>query len=67
MDAGVAPIDIETRKRKEEIRQKEAQARAVADHGELALIAVEGSQKDMHDRITLRRPMLQVSISASRV
>ncbi|KAM7470155.1 hypothetical protein LguiA_008338 [Lonicera macranthoides] len=65
VDAGVAPIDIETRKRKEEIRQKEAQARAVADHGELALIAVEGSQKDMHDRITLRRPMLQVVRLAS--
>lgn len=67
MDAGVAPIDIETRQRKEEIRQKEAQARAVAEHGELALIAVEGSQKDTHDRITLRRPMLQVSISSSHV
>lgn len=60
MDAGVAPIDIETRKLKEEIRLKDVQARAVAEHGELALISVDGPQSVKHERITLRPPMLQV-------
>ncbi|PWA64584.1 transducin/WD40 repeat-like superfamily protein [Artemisia annua] len=32
VDAGVAPIDIETKRRKEEMKQKEAQARAVSEH-----------------------------------
>ncbi|RZC91105.1 hypothetical protein C5167_028941 [Papaver somniferum] len=36
VDAGVAPIDIETKRRTEEINMKEAQARAVSEHGELA-------------------------------
>uniref|UniRef100_M4CZZ3 Uncharacterized protein n=1 Tax=Brassica campestris TaxID=3711 RepID=M4CZZ3_BRACM len=40
VDAGVSEIDIETMKMKEEIKLKEAQARAVAEHGELALITV---------------------------
>lgn len=44
MDAGVAPIDIETKKRKEEMKLREAQARAVSEHGELALIAVDSLQ-----------------------
>lgn len=60
MDAGIAPIDIETKKLKEEMRKKEAQARAVVEHGELALIAVEGPKNDTFERIKLRPPMLQV-------
>ncbi|PPR97911.1 hypothetical protein GOBAR_AA22754 [Gossypium barbadense] len=60
VDAGIAPIDIATRKMKEEMKLKEAQARAVADHGELALISVEGPQTATQERITLRPPMLQV-------
>lgn len=62
MDAGVAPIDIETKRRKEEMKLKEVQARAVAEHGELALIAVENPQTATQERISLRPPMLQVGI-----
>ncbi|KAJ9693512.1 hypothetical protein PVL29_009459 [Vitis rotundifolia] len=65
VDAGVAPIDIETRKMKEEMKSKEAQARAVAEHGELALIAVDGPQTVTNERIALRPPMLQVVRLAS--
>lgn len=65
VDAGVAPIDIETRKMKEEMKLREAQARAVAEHGELALIAVEGTQAATQERIKLRPPMLQVVRLAS--
>lgn len=60
MDAGVAPIDLETKRKKEEMKSKEAQARAVAEHGELALIAVEGPQVVTNERVSLRPPMLQV-------
>ena len=67
MDAGVAQIDIETKKMKEEQRMKEAQARAVAEHGELALIAVDGPQASNEERISLRPPMLQVRIADVRV
>uniref|UniRef100_A0A7N1A8U7 Transducin/WD40 repeat-like superfamily protein n=1 Tax=Kalanchoe fedtschenkoi TaxID=63787 RepID=A0A7N1A8U7_KALFE len=65
VDAGIAPIDIETKKLKEEMRKKAAQAKAVAEHGELALIAVEGPKIDIHERIKLRPPMLQVVRLAS--
>ncbi|CAN6554369.1 unnamed protein product [Malus baccata var. baccata] len=65
VDAGVAPVDIETRKRKEEMKQKEAQSRALAEHGELALIAAEGPQSVTQERIALRPPMLQVVRLAS--
>ncbi|KAF5180895.1 Tset complex member tstf [Thalictrum thalictroides] len=65
VDAGVAPIDIETKKRKEEMKLKESQARAVAEHGELALIAVDGPQTVTQERISLRPPMLQVVRLAS--
>lgn len=63
VDAGVSEIDIETRKMKEEMKLKELQARAVAEHGELALITVEGAQSAKQERISLRPPMLQVDIS----
>ncbi|XP_031102300.1 uncharacterized protein LOC116006159 [Ipomoea triloba] len=65
VDAGVAPIDIETKRRKEEMQQKELQARAVAEHGELALITVESKQTTSQERIALRPPMLQVVRLAS--
>lgn len=65
VDAGVAPIDIETKKKKEEIKLKEQQARAVALHGDLALIAVDGPKADANERISLRPPMLQVVRLAS--
>ncbi|KAG5394378.1 hypothetical protein IGI04_024341 [Brassica rapa subsp. trilocularis] len=65
VDAGVSEIDIETMKMKEEIKLKEAQARAVAEHGELALITVEGAQNAKQERILLRPPMLQVVRLAS--
>ncbi|TYH57605.1 hypothetical protein ES332_D08G101000v1 [Gossypium tomentosum] len=65
VDAGIAPIDIETRKMKEETKLKEAQTRAVAEHGELALISVEGPQTATQERRTLRPPMLQVVRLAS--
>ncbi|EOY32225.1 Transducin/WD40 repeat-like superfamily protein isoform 2 [Theobroma cacao] len=65
VDAGVAPMDIETRKMKEEMKLKEAQARAVAEHGELALITVDGPQTATQERITLRPPILQVVRLAS--
>lgn len=61
MDAGVTQIDIDTKKMKEEQKMKEAQARAVAEHGELALITVEGPQSTTEERISLRPPMLQVN------
>ncbi|CAJ1871746.1 unnamed protein product [Sphenostylis stenocarpa] len=65
VDAGVAQIDIETKKMKEEQKMKAAQARAVAEHGELALITVEGPQSAKEERIALRPPMLQVVRLAS--
>ncbi|KAH0870313.1 hypothetical protein HID58_077335 [Brassica napus] len=65
VDAGVSEIDIETMKMKEEIKLKEVQARAVAEHGELALITVEGAQSAKQERILLRPPMLQVVRLAS--
>ncbi|KAL2231349.1 uncharacterized protein LOC105172480 [Sesamum indicum] len=65
VDAGIAPIDIETKKRKEETRLKEAQSRAVAEHGELALITVDSQQTASQERIALRPPMLQVVRLAS--
>ncbi|XP_020210771.1 uncharacterized protein LOC109795687 [Cajanus cajan] len=65
VDAGVAQIDIETKKMKEEQKMREAQARAVAEHGELALITVEGPQSANEERIALRPPMLQVVRLAS--
>ncbi|KAG6728900.1 uncharacterized protein LOC122303981 isoform X1 [Carya illinoinensis] len=65
VDAGVAPIDIETRKIKEEMKLKDAQARAIVEHGELALITVDGPQSVAQERISLRPPMLQVVRLAS--
>ncbi|GAB4829434.1 hypothetical protein Ancab_019105 [Ancistrocladus abbreviatus] len=65
VDAGVAPIDIETKRMKEEMKLKEAQANSVAEHGELALISVDGPKVVMNEKIKLRPPMLQVVRLAS--
>lgn len=65
VDAGVSLIDVETRKIKEEMKLKDAQARAIAEHGELALITVDGPQSVTQERISLRPPMLQVVRLAS--
>ncbi|KAG2590521.1 hypothetical protein PVAP13_5NG407400 [Panicum virgatum] len=65
VDAGVAAIDIETKKRKEEMKAREAQSRAVAEHGDLALITVEAPQVTASEKVSLRPPMLQVVRLAS--
>lgn len=65
VDAGVSPIDLETKKKKEEMKAKETQARAVAEHGELALITVDSAQTVVEERVPLRSPMLQVVRLAS--
>uniref|UniRef100_A0A0V0IV33 Putative ovule protein n=1 Tax=Solanum chacoense TaxID=4108 RepID=A0A0V0IV33_SOLCH len=65
VDAGVAPIDIETKRRKEEMKLKEAQSRGITEHGELALITVDNQQSNPQERIALRPPMLQVVRLAS--
>ncbi|PKU82744.1 hypothetical protein MA16_Dca015141 [Dendrobium catenatum] len=65
VDAGIAPIDLETRRRKEEMKAKEAQSRALGEHGELALITVESSEVAINERVSLRPPMLQVVRLAS--
>ncbi|KAJ1284571.1 hypothetical protein BS78_03G214900 [Paspalum vaginatum] len=65
VDAGVAAIDIETKRRKEEMKAREAQSQAVAEHGDLALITVEAPQVTMSEKISLRPPMLQVVRLAS--
>ncbi|XP_051147314.1 uncharacterized protein LOC127262598 [Andrographis paniculata] len=65
VDAGVSRIDIETKRKKEEIRIQEAQSRAFAEHGELALISVDSLQSASEERIALRPPLLQVVRLAS--
>ncbi|KAL6545662.1 hypothetical protein OROGR_009536 [Orobanche gracilis] len=65
VDAGIAPIDIETKRRKEETQLKELQARALAEQGELALITVDGQQSKLQERVAFRPPMLQVVRLAS--
>ncbi|KAH6825903.1 Transducin/WD40 repeat-like superfamily protein [Perilla frutescens var. hirtella] len=65
VDAGIAPIDIETNRRKEEMKLREAQARAAAEHGELALLTVDSQQPVSLEKIALRPPMLQVVRLAS--
>ncbi|GJM93699.1 hypothetical protein PR202_ga10281 [Eleusine coracana subsp. coracana] len=65
VDAGVAAIDIETKKRKEEMKAREAQSQAVAEHGDLALITVEAPKVTASEKISLKPPMLQVVRLAS--
>ena len=42
------------------MKAREAQGRAVAEHGDLALITVEAPQVTASEKISLRPPMLQV-------
>ncbi|XP_078429126.1 transducin/WD40 repeat-like superfamily protein [Wolffia australiana] len=65
VDAGVARVDLETKKRKEEQKLNEAKKTAFAEHGELALITVENPQRDTNERVSLRPPILQVVRLAS--
>ncbi|XP_051144638.1 uncharacterized protein LOC127260765 isoform X2 [Andrographis paniculata] len=65
VDAGITPVDIETKKKKEEVKLMEAQSRAVSEHGELALITVDSQQSVVQERVSLRPPMLQVVRLAS--
>ncbi|XP_058737008.1 uncharacterized protein LOC131609344 [Vicia villosa] len=64
VDAGVTQIDIETKTMKDEQKMREAQTRAISEHGELALITVEGPQSSTEERIPLRPPMLQSFVIA---
>jgi len=45
------------------MKAEEAQSRAVAVHGELALITVDTPQVSTNERVSLRSPMLQVTLS----
>lgn len=65
VDAGVSPIDLATKKKKEEMKAKANQAKSVAEHGELALITVDTPQQVVEERTSLRPPMLQVVRLAS--
>ncbi|KAG5624940.1 hypothetical protein H5410_010158 [Solanum commersonii] len=47
------------------MKLKEAQSRAIAEHGELALITVDNQQSNPQERIALRPPILQVVRLAS--
>jgi hypothetical protein len=61
VDAGITAIDLERKRKKEEMKAKETQAKSVAEHGELALITVDQpAQLKPPERIPLRPPMLQV-------
>ncbi|CAM6114633.1 unnamed protein product [Calypogeia fissa] len=62
VDAGVSALDLERKRRKEE---QKAQIRAVAQHGELALLTVDAPTVADSERVALRPPMLQVVRLAS--
>ena len=65
VDAGVTAVDLERKKKKEEMKAKESQDKSVAEHGELALITVEQpTQPKIQERVPLRPPMLQVWIDS---
>eukprot|EP00249_Psilotum_nudum_P023983 c29047_g1_i1 orf=2584-4665(+) len=65
VDAGVTAVDVERKRRKEELKAKEVQQKAITEHGELALITVDSSQPVVQERAQLRPPMLQVVRLAS--
>ena len=65
VDAGITAVDLERKKKKEEMKAKESQDKSVAEHGELALITVEQpTQPKIQERVPLRPPMLQVWIDS---
>ncbi|KAJ7534091.1 hypothetical protein O6H91_13G079200 [Diphasiastrum complanatum] len=65
VDAGVSPIDVERKKRKEEEKVNQVQAKAIAEQGELALLTVNAPHAINEERVALRPPMLQVVRLAS--
>jgi hypothetical protein len=65
VDAGVTALDVERKRRKEEQKARESQAKAFPAHNELALLTVEGPKVVTAERIPLRPPMLQVVRLAS--
>ncbi|KAL8061360.1 hypothetical protein ABFX02_02G081700 [Erythranthe guttata] len=65
VDAGISPVDVETKRRKEELRVQELESRASAEHGELASLTVESQKSVSKERIAFRPPMLQVVRLAS--
>lgn len=65
VDAGISALDLERKRKKEEMKVKDSQAKAVSEHGELALITVETSKPVVQEKVSLRPPMLQVVRLAS--
>ncbi|KAH7286232.1 hypothetical protein KP509_33G065100 [Ceratopteris richardii] len=65
VDAGVSLSDLNMKREKEEMKVKNSQAQAIAEHGELALITVETSKPAVEEKVSLRPPMLQVVRLAS--
>lgn len=65
VDAGISALDLERKRKKEEMKVKDSQAKAVSEHGELALITVETSKPVVQEKVSLRAPMLQVVRLAS--
>ncbi|KAL2642182.1 hypothetical protein R1flu_009769 [Riccia fluitans] len=62
VDAGVSAVDLERKRRKEELK---ARSKAIAEHGELALLSVDAPKVSDAEKISLRPPMLQVVRLAS--
>lgn len=64
VDAGVSALDLERKRKKEEQKARDLQAKVV--HNELALLSVDGPKAvSIADRMALRPPMLQVVRLAS--
>eukprot|EP00897_Mesotaenium_endlicherianum_P007156 jgi/Mesen1/6469/ME000033S05753 len=66
VDAGVSEVDIERTRKKAEDKVRAAEAKAVAEKGELAVLTLEPPKVEAPpERIQLRPPMLQVVRLAS--
>lgn len=66
VDAGVSEVDFERKREKVEKRRKDAEAKAVAERGELAILALEPPKAEAPvGRVQLRPAMLQVVRLAS--
>lgn len=65
VDAGINALDLERKRKKEETKLKDSQAKSVSEHRELALITVETSKVVVQEKVSLRPPMLQVVRLAS--
>ncbi|KAL3678157.1 hypothetical protein R1sor_021113 [Riccia sorocarpa] len=62
VDAGVSAVDLERKRRKEELK---ARSKSIAEHGELALLTVDFPKVSDAEKVQLRPPMLQVVRLAS--